>query len=546
METLETMLNTGDIVTADLTGYGYDISEKATLLVLDRRNSKLLTALIVPKMASDASFEYATSISRADLEEGDIEYEGLLRLDKIFHLKRNDCRKIGAVKSEKLGEILRLFTKYASSIYFDSFHKNQKPRDIPTSGKVLDKSDLFNMIDASLDMWLTAGRFAEEFEKEFPKSLGAKYCAIVNSGSSANLIALSALTSYKLGKKRLKPGDEVITVAAGFPTTITPIIQNRMVPVFADVELGTYNIDTEHLKSGVSEKTKAIFIAHTLGNPFDVDKVLEIAGKYNLWIIEDNCDALGSKYNNKYTGTFGDVSTFSFYPAHHITMGEGGAVVSNDSELHRIICSFRDWGRDCWCPPGNDNTCKNRFGWKMGSLPLGYDHKYVYSHLGYNLKATDFQAAVGLSQLRKLPKFIKKRKENFNLLYNGFKKEGLDKYFILPRWLPKSDVSWFGFPLTIRDGMRFQRKELIDFLEKKKIGTRLLFAGNILRQPAFTENDICYRVISNLTNTDKICMDTFWIGLWPGISEQQILYMIDTFTSFSRAVNARDAGNYHD
>lgn len=539
METLETMLNTGDVVTADLTGYGYDISEKATLLVLDRRNSKLLTALIVPKMAADASFEYATSISRVDLEEGDIEYEGLLRLDKIFNLKRADCRKIGAVKSEKIGEILRLFTKYASSIYFDSFHKNQKPRNIPASGKVLDKSDLFNMIDASLDMWLTAGRFAEEFEKEFPKSLGAKYCAIVNSGSSANLIALSALTSYKLGKKRLKPGDEVITVAACFPTTITPIIQNRMVPVFADIELGTYNIDTEHLESGVSEKTKAIFIAHTLGNPFDVDKVLEIAGKYDLWIIEDNCDALGSKYNNKYTGTFGDVSTFSFYPAHHITMGEGGAVVSNDSELHRIICSFRDWGRDCWCLPGKDGTCKNRFGWKMGSLPLGYDHKYVYSHLGYNLKATDFQAAVGLSQLRKLPKFIKKRKENFNLLYNGFKKEGLDKYFILPRWLPKSDVSWFGFPLTIRDGMRFQRKELIDFLEKKKIGTRLLFAGNILRQPAFTENDIYYRVISNLTNTDKICMDTFWIGLWPGISEQQILYMIDSFTSFSSSQRTR-------
>jgi CDP-6-deoxy-D-xylo-4-hexulose-3-dehydrase len=537
VETLETMLNTGDVVTVDLAGYGYDVSEEATLLVLDRRNSKLLTALIVPKVASDDSFEYATLISKADLKEGNIEYEGLLELDTLFHLKGTDCRKIGAVTSEKLGEVLRLFAKYASSIYFDSFHRNQKPGNIAASGKVLDQSDLSNMIDASLDMWLTAGRFAEEFEKELPKSLGAEYCAIVNSGSSANLVALSALTSYKLGEKRLKPGDEVITVAAGFPTTITPIIQNRLVPVFADVELGTYNIDTEQLESGVSERTKAIFIAHTLGNPFDVDKILDIAGKYDLWIIEDNCDALGSRYDNRCTGTFGDVSTFSFYPAHHITMGEGGAVVSNDSELHRIICSFRDWGRDCWCPPGKDNTCKNRFSWKMGSLPLGYDHKYVYSHLGYNLKATDFQAAVGLSQLRKLSEFKKKRKENFNLLYNGFKKEGLDKYFILPRWLPKSDVSWFGFPLTIRDRVRFQRKELINFLERKKIGTRLLFAGNIVRQPAFTEGDIRYRVICNLTNTDKICMNTFWIGLWPGIAARQIQYMINSFTSFSKAVD---------
>jgi CDP-6-deoxy-D-xylo-4-hexulose-3-dehydrase len=539
------MLNTGDVVTADLAGYGYDVSEEATLLVLDRRNSKLLTALIVPKVASDDSFEYATLISKADLKEGNIEYEGLLELDTIFHLKGTDCRKIGAVTSEKLGEVLRLFTKYASSIYFDSFHRNQKPRNIAASGKVLDQSDLSNMIDASLDMWLTAGRFAEEFEKEFSKSLGAAYCAIVNSGSSANLVALSALTSYKLGEKRLKPGDEVMTVAAGFPTTVTPIIQNRLVPVFADVELGTYNIDIEQLEKGVSERTKAIFIAHTLGNPFDVDKVLEIADKCDLWIIEDNCDALGSKYHNKYTGTFGDVSTFSFYPAHHITMGEGGAVVSNDSELHRIICSFRDWGRDCWCPPGKDNTCKNRFGWKMGTLPLGYDHKYIYSHLGYNLKATDFQAAVGLSQLRKLPKFIEKRRENFNLLYNGFKKEGLDEYFILPQWLSKSDVSWFGFPLTLRDGMRFQRKELINFLEKKGIGTRLLFAGNVTRQPAFTENNVNYRVISNLANTDKICMNTFWIGLWPGISERQVRYVIDSFVSFSRAINARRAGNHH-
>jgi CDP-6-deoxy-D-xylo-4-hexulose-3-dehydrase len=536
VETLKMMLKTGDVVTADLAGYDRGMSEKATFLVLNRRNSRLLTALIVPRKVADASFKYTTLITRKDLEEGNIEYEGFLELDRMVQLKEADCSKTGVVTSEKLDEILRLFTKYASSIYLDSLHENEKSHGISASGKVLDECDLFGLIDASLDMWLTAGRFAEEFEKEFPRSLAAEYCALVNSGSSANLLALSALTSHKLGDKRLKPGDEVLTVAAGFPTTVTPIIQNRLVPVFADVELGTYNIDTEQLESGISEKTRAIFIAHTLGNPFDVDKVLKIASKYNLWLIEDNCDALGSKYKGKYTGTFGDISTFSFYPAHHITMGEGGAVVSNDPELHRIICSLRDWGRDCWCPPGKDNTCKKRFGWKMGSLPLGYDHKYVYSHLGYNLKATDFQAAIGLSQLRKLPSFINKRKENFNLLYDGFKKEDLNEYFILPQWLPESDVSWFGFPLTIKDGMRFRRKKLINFLEERKIGTRLLFAGNILRQPAFTENDICYRVIGSLANTDKICMDTFWIGLWPGLSERQIRYMLDAFASFSKAI----------
>lgn len=526
------MVNTGDVVTADLTGYRYPISEKAILLVLDGRHSKLLTALIVPKMAADASFKYATSITRADLEEGDIEHDGLLGLDKIFHLNRADCCKIGVVTSEKLSEVLRLFTKYASSIYFDSFHKNQKPRNIPASGKVLDENDLFNMIDASLDMRLTAGRFAEEFEKEFAKSLGVGHCAIVNSGSSANLLALSALTSYKLGDKRLKPGDEVITVAAGFPTTITPIIQNRMVPVFVDVELGTYNINVEQLESGVSEKTKAVFIAHTLGNPFDVDKVCEIAREHDLWLVEDNCDALGSQYDGKYTGTFGDLSTFSFYPAHHITMGEGGAVVTNNPKLHDIVCSLRDWGRDCWCPPGRDNSCGKRFEWKLGALPEGYDHKYIYSHLGYNLKATDFQAAIGLSQLKKLDVFTEKRRTNFRLLYSGFKKKGLDEYFVLPKWLPNSNPSWFGFPLTINEKAWFHRKELVKFLEKKGIGTRLLFAGNILRQPAFTNTDLRFRIVGELENTDRVCRDNFWIGVWPGISNKDIEYILEVFESF--------------
>ncbi|MGC8718227.1 MAG: lipopolysaccharide biosynthesis protein RfbH, partial [bacterium] len=390
-------------------------------------------------------------------------------IEKLFTISPIDYQKVASLKKDSLDKILRAFTKYASGIYFKVFHKRKSMDKIPASGKVLDEDDLFNLIDASLDMWLTAGRFAEEFEKEFPKFLGRKYCALVNSGSSANLIAISALTSYKLGDRRLKPGDEVITVAAGFPTTITPIIQNNLIPVFVDVDLGTYNINIEQLEMAISEKTKAIFLAHTLGNPFNVDRVMEIAKKYNLWVIEDNCDALGSKYRGKFTGTFGNISTVSFYPAHHMTMGEGGAILTNNPELYKIVLSFRDWGRDCWCPPGKDNTCGKRFSWKLGDLPYGYDHKYIYSHLGYNLKATDFQAAIGLSQLKKLPKFIEKRKENFKMLYEGFKREGLDKYFILPQWLEGAEPSWFGFILTIKDDTPFKRKELLEYLERSGI-----------------------------------------------------------------------------
>lgn len=413
------------------------------------------------------------------------------------------------------------------------------------------------MIDASLDMWLTAGRFADRFEKEFAKFLGVKYCALVNSGSSANLVAISALTSYKLGEKRLKPGDEVITVAASFPTTVASIIQNRLIPVFVDVELGTYNIEVNQIEKAISEKTRAIFVAHTLGNPFNIDKVLEMCQKYNLWLIEDNCDALGSKYRSslitsdhssvKYTGTFGHIATFSFYPAHHITMGEGGAVVTNEPQLYKIILSFRDWGRDCWCPPGKDNTCGKRFSQQHGKLPFGYDHKYVYSHLGYNLKATDWQAAIGFSQLKKLPNFIKKRQENFQLLYEELK--DLEEFFILPKATEKSEPSWFGFPITIRKNAPFDRKELIQYLEVNKIGTRLLFAGNILRQPAFvdnsntkfrikdspliTANDLRFTTSdSQLPNTDVVMEKTFWTGVWPRISKKEISYMIKKFKKF--------------
>jgi CDP-6-deoxy-D-xylo-4-hexulose-3-dehydrase len=401
---------------------------------------------------------------------------------------------------------------------------------IPASGKVVDEDDLSNLIDASLDMWLTSGRYGDEFEKKFSEFLGIKYTSLVNSGSSANLVAVTALTSHKLGEKRLKPGDEVITVAAGFPTTVAPIIQNGLVPVFVDVELGTYNINIEELERAISSKTKAIVLAHTLGNPFNLNKVMQFTEKYNLWVIEDNCDALGAKYEGKFTGTFGHISTYSFYPAHHITMGEGGAVVTNDLELHNIIRSIRDWGRDCICPPGKDNFCGKRFTQQHGQLPMGYDHKYVYSHFGYNLKVTDMQAAIGVSQLKKLPEFIEKRRENYRRLYEGLKE--LEEYLILPEPTENSEPSWFGFPITLKEDTKLDRNSLIKFLEERKIGTRLLFAGNMLKQPLFTENQVKYRVIGELRNTDIVMNNTFWIGVWPGIDDKQIEYIVEKFKEF--------------
>ena len=525
------MLKSGDIVLVGDSYFDNTINLKNKLLiVLDPKGQNILCAIIEE---DDEDVNYRSLILKNnDLEEGSLKNEGIIKLEKLHCIPSDICERLGTVKKEFLNKILRAFTKYASSIYYNNFCKENILDKIPPSGKVLDKYDLFNLIDASLDMWLTTGRFTEEFENKFPKYLDRKYCALVNSGSSANLLALSALTSYKLGERRLKPGDEVITVAAAFPTTITPIIQNKLVPVFIDVDLGTYNINVEYLEDAISDKTRAIFLAHSLGNPFNIGKILEICHKYNLWLIEDNCDALGSKYSGKHTGTFGHISTSSFYPAHHITMGEGGAVLTDDLELYKIICSFRDWGRDCWCPPGKDNTCGKRFSWKLGNLPFGYDHKYIYSHLGYNLKATDFQAAIGLTQLKKLPKFIDKRKENFELLFEGFKKENLDEYFILPKWLLQSEPSWFGFPLTVKDDVSFNRNKLIEFLEENKIGTRLLFAGNMIKQPAFTNNKINYRVFGELKNTDKIMKDTFWIGVWPEIGEKEIEYIVGKFREF--------------
>ena len=379
-------------------------------------------------------------------------------------------------------------------------------------------------------MWLTAGRFAEQFEDEFPRFLGAKYCSLTNSGSSASLIAISALTSPKLGERRLKPADEVITTACAFPTTVAPIIQNNLIPVFIDVDIGTYNIQSAKIEAALSENTKAIFLAHTLGNPFDVEAITTIAQKYNLWVIEDNCDALGSKFKSHFTGSFGDLAIHSFYPAHHITMGEGGAVVTSDKQLNRIVNSFRDWGRDCWCLPGKDNTCGKRFKWQLGSLPEGYDHKYIYSHLGYNLKVTDMQAAIGVSQLKKLPIFVKKRKENWERLNAGLKE--FERFLILPRATENTEPSWFGFIISVKPNGRFSRKDLITHLESNRIGTRMLFAGNIIKQPAFTQQCIRYRVHDQLKNTDFVMENTFWIGVWPGLNMTCIDYIIEKFGEF--------------
>jgi CDP-4-dehydro-6-deoxyglucose reductase, E1 len=396
------------------------------------------------------------------------------------------------------------------------------------AGRVYDEKEMINLVDASLDFWLTAGRYAEQFENELATFLGIQYALLTNSGSSANLLAMSALTSPKLGEERLKPGDEVITTSCGFPTTLNPIIQNNMVPVLIDVDIGTYNIQVENLEDAVTPRTKAIFTPHTLGNPFNIDLIMDIVNDHDLWLIEDNCDALGSKINGEYTGTFGHISTCSFYPAHHITMGEGGAVLTNDLLLRKIIASFRDWGRDCWCDPGCDNTCGKRFDWKMGDLPNGYDHKYIYSHIGYNLRVTEMQASIGVQQLKKLPKFIEIRKKNFNRYYGYLKK--YEKFFHLPEKLDNSDPSWFGFPILVKRNAPFSRNDIVQFLEKNKISTRMLFGGNLIRQPAY--RDAKYVVHNSLNNSDLVMNNLFWIGVYPGLKDEHIQYILSKFDEY--------------
>ena len=399
---------------------------------------------------------------------------------------------------------------------------------VPVSGKVIDAADMSAVVDSALDGWFTTGRWAKDFERKLARFFGLRSASLVNSGSSANLVARTALTSPTLGDRQLKPGDEVITVAAGFPTTVNPIFQNRLVPVFIDVTLPTYEVDVNKLEEARSEKTKAVMIAHTLGNVFDLDAVTAFCKKYNLWLIEDCCDALGSTYKGQKVGTFGDIATVSFYPAHHITMGEGGAVLTDKPALQVLIDSFRDWGRDCWCEPGVDNTCGKRFDWQLGTLPCGYDHKYTYSHVGYNLKATDMQAALGVSQIDKLPHFIERRKENFAYLKQALKP--LEDVIVLPEATPDSDPSWFGFPIGIKDDAPFKRDQLTKALETNKIGTRLLFAGNLLRQPAYEGWE--YRVVGEMTNTDYVMNNVFWIGVFPGLTKEMLDYIAKTAIDF--------------
>jgi CDP-6-deoxy-D-xylo-4-hexulose-3-dehydrase len=430
-------------------------------------------------------------------------------------------------------EILALTTKYFEQQFAPQpFFPGSTP--VPCAGKVLDAPDICHLVEASLDGWLTTGRFAAEFEKRFARFFGLRAASLVNSGSSANLVAFSALTSPKLGERQIKPGDEVITVAAGFPTTVNPALQHGCVPIFVDVTLPTYQIDITRLDEALSPKTKAVMVAHTLGNPFPVREVAAWAKAHNLWLVEDCCDAVGSTYDGQMVGSFGDLATTSFYPAHHITMGEGGAVLTNQPLLKTLAESFRDWGRDCWCEPGHDNTCGKRYDWQLGELPCGYDHKFTYSHIGYNLKLTDMQAAIGVSQLAKLPGFIAARRSNFAYLRAAL--AGLEEFFLLPEATPNSDPSWFGFPLTVRLGAPFDRTSLLRYLEERKVGTRLLFGGDLTRQPAY--QGLPFRVVGELANTQTILGNSFWIGVYPGLSRPMLDYAAGCLREFVRRETA--------
>jgi CDP-6-deoxy-D-xylo-4-hexulose-3-dehydrase len=404
---------------------------------------------------------------------------------------------------------------------------------VPVSGKVFDGAEMSSLVDSCLDFWLTTGRFADQFEREFARWMGVRECVLVNSGSSANLLAISALTSPKLGDKRLQPGDEVITLAAGFPTTVNPILQNNLVPVFIDVALATYNADVTQLEAALSPRTRAIFFAHTLGNPFDLDAVTAFARKHDLWLVEDCCDAVGAIYKGRKTGTFGDLATTSFYPAHHITMGEGGSVLTEKPLMRTLVESFRDWGRDCWCAPGKDNTCGKRFDWQLGDLPCGYDHKYTYSHIGYNLKMTDMQAAVGVAQMGKLEGFIAARRRNFQALHDGLR--DLQDILLLPEATPGAEPSWFGFPVAVRADAPFTRNQIIRHMEERKVATRLLFGGNLVRQPAY--QNAPHRIAVPLTNTDFVMNQVFWIGVFPGITPAMMDYMLETLHAIPRLVS---------
>lgn len=503
-------------------------SEIYALAISERDINNNLEFLLIEKSSKDKNIIL--------LPKDTFSNDYVINLKKRLILNKNVIiKKIAKIEFKLLENILRELVLLETKRYYNYIHKPKKNKKnkINYAGRIFNQQEITNLVNSSLDFWLTYGRYSKEFEKKFSEFLGIKYTLFVNSGSSANLLAFFTLTSPLLKERQIKRGDEVITVAACFPTTISPIIQYGAVPVFVDIELNTYNIDTNKIEDAITSKTKAIFIAHTLGNPFDIEKVKKICEKYNLWLIEDNCDALGSKYKGKYTGTWGDIGTSSFYPPHHITTGEGGAVYTNNPILKKIMLSMRDWGRDCWCEPGNDNTCGKRFSQKFYKLPFGYDHKYVYSHFGFNLKPTDMQAAIGLAQLEKLPQFIEKRKENWKLFYEKLK--DIDE-FIFMKPQKYSDPSWFGFLITLKDGIKFTRNDMVEYLEKKGIQTRNLFSGNIVRHPAFEslQEGKDYRISGELKNTDKVMNDSFWLGVYPEITEENIDYIVNIIKEFLR------------
>jgi CDP-6-deoxy-D-xylo-4-hexulose-3-dehydrase len=536
----------GDIFIYSLPFIGKSEKKTRPVLVVSEPNSKGDIAVLAgSSKIAKWNERFQVIVKQSDLISGDLNdvtvfpvSKHLLARPEFFHIK------LGSLKKEKREAVLKSLAYYQTTNYYMAIHKPVQTSEfipgksrIPYAGRVFDEKEMINLIDSSLDFWLTAGSYASKFEKEFAEFLGIKHCILTNSGSSANLLAFMALTSPRLGERSIKRGDEVITVAAGFPTTVAPIVQYGAVPVFVDVTLPTYNIDCSLLEHALSDKTKAVMVAHTLGNPFDLNAVKSFCDKHNLWLIEDNCDALGSRYLYKgewrFTGTIGHIGTSSFYPPHHITMGEGGAVITNDSFLKKLIESFRDWGRDCWCLSGYDNTCGQRFDQQFGGLPDGYDHKYVYSHFGYNLKVTDMQAAIGCAQLEKLPSFIETRKSNWKILWDGL--SDLSDKFVLPEVLEDSIPSWFGFLLTVKEGAGFTRDEIVNHLESNGIQTRMLFAGNIVEQPCFEEmrkSNKGYKLIGELVNTNTIMNRTFWIGVYPGLKNEMIKFIIDKIREF--------------
>jgi len=506
--------------------------------------SNLLVVLSSPE--SDGFVRFAPLVTTGTLGQGfgyavdttDFTVGGMagwVRLDRVGWQHIDSAHHVGTLKPVALARLHRLLCAREARAYADIAHRpalfipGKTP--VPPSGKVIGARELELLIESSLDGWLTTGRFNDAFERKLGHYLGRRFVRTTNSGSSANLLAMTALTSHLLGDRALRPGDEVITVAAGFPTTVNPALQNGLVPVFVDVSLPTYNIDPQRIEDAISPRTRAIMIAHTLGNPFDLDAVMDVANRHNLWVVEDCCDALGAKYRDRKVGTFGHIGTLSFYPAHHITMGEGGAVFTDDPVLRRVIESIRDWGRDCYCAPGRDNTCGKRFDWKLGDLPAGYDHKYTYSHLGYNLKITDMQAALGLAQLERLDGFVEARKSNFRHLHKRLEK--LADRIMLPEATPASDPSWFGFAMTLLPHVEHSREQLTTFLERHKIGTRLLFAGNLTRQPYFQGKP--YRISGTLENTDIAMARTFWIGVYPGLTVEMLDYAADKVLEFMNA-----------